>query len=262
MMEIVKQWIEKLQVIAKDPAKLSMALVSIFLLGILLSAYRLASLPSDLIYQGGMTSSGSEAWVLAKLFTTIGITLIIGVAVIYFQYKVKKEVFVFVEKQQTSTTTEQNEASAEDANFDLKNFQDSITKSKDLGEKKQNGLNLICKYLEAGQGALYSWNGSEAKFTNGFAFAPETEVPAYTSGEGLVGQAATGKSIYLDELPEDYVQTIESGLGMAKPRILFVMPLRKNNQVTGIIEVAAFKPLSESVRKKAMEAGNILADNC
>lgn len=262
MMEIVKQWIEKLQLLAKDPAKLSMALVFIFLLGILLSAYRMASLPSDLIYRGGMTSSGSEAWVLAKLFATVGITLLVGMAIIYFQFKVKKEVFVFVEKQQTNSSAQESETSAEDANFDLKNFQDSIAKSKDTLEKKQNGLNLICKYLEAGQGALYSWSGSEAKFTNGFAFAPEQEVPAYALGEGLVGQAASGKSIYLDELPEDYVRTIESGLGIAKPRILFVLPLKKNNQVTGIIEVAAFKPLSENMRKKAMEAGNILADNC
>ncbi len=262
-MESLKKIFEKLQEWSKDPAKLSFGLSSVFFLAILISTYRLASLPSDLIYQGGMTSSGSEGWVYAKLFITVGITFVLGIASLYINQKIKKETIVFVEKKtDESATTSERSSADEESFFDLKNFKETLSKINNAKERKQQGLNLLSKFTEAGQAALYDWNGSEAIFALGFAFAPEADVPVYSAGEGLIGQAATGKSIYLDELPEDYFNVIESGLGSARPRSLFVMPLVKEGKVVGIIEFAALKLLSENVRKKALEAGNILADNC
>jgi putative methionine-R-sulfoxide reductase with GAF domain len=262
MIERLKEVFEKLQEWAKDPAKLSFGLSVVFFVSILISGYLLATLRHDLVFQGGMTSYKSEGWVIARLILFVVGTFLLGIAALYINQKVKKETIVFVEKKEDESETSERIAGDEENTLDLKKFQESLSKVKEIKSRKQEGLNILSNFLEAGQAAFYEWNGHEATFTFGFAFAPELEVPTYTLGEGLVGQAATGKSIYLDELPEDYFNVIESGLGSARPRSLFVIPLSKEGKVIGVIEFAALKLLSESTRKKVIEAGNILADNC
>jgi hypothetical protein len=98
---------------------------------------------------------------------------------------------------------------------------------------------------------------------SGFAvvLAEDEKNPSFQWGEGLIGQvAASGKSIYLDELPEGYASRIESGLGSALPKFLFILPIKKENEIIGVIEVATFTNLSEALRKQAQEAGTIFSE--
>jgi methyl-accepting chemotaxis protein len=134
-------------------------------------------------------------------------------------------------------------------------------------EKWQQGLNVLCDQLNAGQGALYylSTKGDKKNldFKSGFALilTDGEKVPSFELGEGLIGQvAASGKSLYLDELPEGYAALIESGLGAALPKFLFVFPLKKENETTGVVEIALFAAVSEAERQQAAEAGSILAE--
>ncbi|GAB4340808.1 MAG: hypothetical protein OHK0038_20380 [Flammeovirgaceae bacterium] len=62
-------------------------------------------------------------------------------------------------------------------------------------------------------------------------------------GEGILGQMIIEpETIYMSELPEDYIE-ISSGMGGAKPNCLLVVPLKSNNTFVGVIEVASFKTL-------------------
>lgn len=59
-------------------------------------------------------------------------------------------------------------------------------------------------------------------------------------GEGIVGRAALEKkSIYMNEVPEDYVD-VTSGLGEGNPKSLLLVPLIINEEVHGVIEFASF----------------------
>ena len=59
-------------------------------------------------------------------------------------------------------------------------------------------------------------------------------------GEGLAGNCVQEKqTIYLRDIPKDYIE-IRSGLGGSVPRSLLIVPLKKEDQITGVIEIASF----------------------
>jgi methyl-accepting chemotaxis protein len=135
------------------------------------------------------------------------------------------------------------------------------------GEKDifQKGLEAICKELAAGQGAAYKvQQDGTARFAElfaGFALSvSETTSLRYNFGEGLIGQAAAnGQLLYLDEVPEGYIKII-SGLGSASPRYLLIAPIKNQNSVLGILEIASFSPITTDQRKFIEQSAQLIAE--
>ncbi len=261
--------IEQIQQFFSNPAKVTRLALYGFFATVLVTAYWLFTLPHDLVYDGGMIDSGRAASVYAKLFTVIGLAFALCYVALLYTQRIKKETIVYLDKKldNASAAGQQNANADHHDSLDTAALREKISKQKSKEDKWQQGLNLLCSQLGTGQGALYSLRKSGDKkvleLKAGFALvlAEGEENPVFDLGEGLIGQvAAAGKSLYLDELPEGYAARIESGLGSALPKFLFIFPMKKENEVVGVVEIATFMALSEDGRKQAQQAGNVLAE--
>lgn len=247
----------------KDPARRGYWFAALYFVGIVATAWSLFSLRSNLIYDGGIVDNVLATKVYTKLYIVVGITLVLGVTAINLIIKHKKEVVVFLERQEEKVN-QQSSSNTSGESIDVESFRKSLSTAK--GDEAQTGLNQLCKLLQAGQGALYVSDLHEGKrllnLKANFALPlGESETISFEYGEGLVGQAAvSGISLYVDEIPEGYINIV-SGLGSSQPRYLFIAPLKAENEVKGVIEVATFGALTETQRKKAEEMANILAEN-
>lgn len=66
-------------------------------------------------------------------------------------------------------------------------------------------------------------------------------------GEGLVGACVLERApIFMTDVPEGYIN-ITSGLGEASPRCILLVPLKYEEEILGVIELAAFTPLEPHV---------------
>ena len=256
---------ERLLQTFKDPNKLSLLSAALFFVGVISSSYLLFALPHDLIFKGGMSSQGLETLVHAKVFVIVLLTFGMGIIAINASLRAKKEVIVFKEKKNETEQAAAILKDASEASIDVKEFVKKIKAAKP-GQQLQEGINTICQLLTAGQGAFYVVKDESGKrvaqLKSAFAIPlGESETIEFEFGDGLIGQsAASGKSMYLDEMPEGYNNTIISGLGMAAPKYIFITPVKKENTVIALLEIATFSPLTDAMQKEAGEMARILAE--
>ncbi len=114
-------------------------------------------------------------------------------------------------------------------------------------------ISQLSEYIDAVQGGFFILN-DEAKddqyfdLIAHFAYGRRKySQKRIELSEGLVGRAAYEKNtIYLDEIPEEYIE-VTSGLGEANPRVLLIVPLKVNDEVHGVLELSSFHPFAEHV---------------
>ena len=80
-------------------------------------------------------------------------------------------------------------------------------------------------------------------------------------GEGLIGQCyIEGHTIYMAKVPNNYL-SITSGLGEANPNSLLVIPLRTNEKIEGVLELASLKPFKPHEIEFLEKLGELLASS-
>ncbi|NSL87536.1 response regulator [Chitinophaga sp. Mgbs1] len=145
------------------------------------------------------------------------------------------------EQRLNKETTEQNWLLS--VTNDIKDSLQGISNVHDL---TRNSLGTLTSVAGFEAGAFYHYDERTAKLRMyGSVSMPATAPQEFSSGEGLTGQAAAGKNIQVfRNLPQDYWQIIAAS-GALRPETLVLVPLRIDGELLGIIELAAFRPVSD-----------------
>lgn len=127
-------------------------------------------------------------------------------------------------------------------------------------------ISELTKYLDAQIGGLYIVNNdeqtheTEIRLQGFYAFGRRKfEQKTTKPGENLVGQCYLEKeTIYMTDIPKGYAE-ISSGLGKDDPKSLLIVPLKLNEEVFGIVEIASLEILEDYQIDFAEKTGEIIA---
>jgi len=133
----------------------------------------------------------------------------------------------------------------------LAKFAEILRSTNDLKDLGDSIISSLVKYVGANQASLFVVNSQNEndihlELISCYAFNRKKFLQKKIDiGNGLIGQAYLERStIYLKKVPENYIK-ITSGLGEANPRVILIVPLKVNDEIEGVIELAAFKELQD-----------------
>jgi PAS domain S-box-containing protein len=130
-------------------------------------------------------------------------------------------------------------------------FSETLRANENLETLTSNIIANLVKYIKANQGYLFLVNTEEGeaehlKLLACYAYNKKRHlVKRIEWGEGITGAAwQDGDTVYLTEVPEHYV-SITSGVGEALPRCVLIVPLKINEEIHGVIEIASFNVMEQ-----------------
>lgn len=128
-------------------------------------------------------------------------------------------------------------------------FADILRSDSNLANLSDNLISKLVQYLNANQGGLFLLNTDNPsqqylELVACYAYDRKKYMQKKLEiGEGIVGQCYLEKApIILSEIPPNYLK-ITSGLGNASPRFLVTIPLIREDEVMGVLEIASFNKL-------------------
>ncbi|MFN8257155.1 MAG: GAF domain-containing protein [Bacteroidales bacterium] len=129
----------------------------------------------------------------------------------------------------------------------LAEFGEMLRESKDSLEELTNQiLTRLVRYLDASVGGLFIINDDNKEDTYleliaYYAYDRRKYVEKRIEiGQTLVGQCVLeNETIFMTEIPKDYIH-ISSGMGNDDPKSLLIVPLKLNQEVYGVVELASF----------------------
>ena len=123
--------------------------------------------------------------------------------------------------------------------------------SESLDELTYQIVSYLVKYMKLNQGGVFILNDDDEdnkflELKGCYAYERKKFLEKRISiGEGLIGQCYLERNvIYLRDVPKDYVR-ITSGLGDAPPSNLLIVPIKNEDSIEGVMELASFRLLEQ-----------------
>jgi len=125
----------------------------------------------------------------------------------------------------------------------LNKFMVILRQQENIEESSQSIISELIKYIGANQGGIYIADHEKEVLELAAFYAYDRQKfinQQFHYGEGMIGQVFLEKETQLLKVvPEEYIR-ITSGLGDAPPRCIVIVPLKINEEVNGILEIATF----------------------
>jgi PAS domain S-box-containing protein len=168
----------------------------------------------------------------------------------------------FREKLMTDKTAAEKQAWE---NTGLAAFGDLVRSVDNTQQLSNEAIRFVVKHLRSNHGAVFILNNSNKgnetlDLTASYAFdGIKNPAQSIDTGQGLVGQCFSNKeTIVLYDVPQNYIK-ITSGLGMAAPSCIVIVPLKSSDQVIGVMEVASFNRLEQHQIQFLEKVAEVLA---
>ncbi|TAD95086.1 MAG: HAMP domain-containing protein [Bacteroidetes bacterium] len=126
-------------------------------------------------------------------------------------------------------------------------FSEILRSNTDLNLLYDHFLASLVKYMNANQAGLFihqitQYEEQELELMSCYAYERKRFLEKKVNiDEGLLGQCFQEKSVvFITEIPDSYIH-IRSGLGGTNPKSLLLVPIKINDKVLGVIELASFE---------------------
>jgi len=138
-------------------------------------------------------------------------------------------------------------------------------KQSDFKSLSEELISSLVKYLDVQMGGIFILNrdheeGQMLELTACYAYnrlkTLEKKIPV---DKGLVGQCyLEGETIYMTKVPQDFVN-ITSGLGDTRPGCILIVPLKLNDNIEGVVELASLKEFEDHEIEFVEKLGETIA---
>ena len=152
---------------------------------------------------------------------------------------------------------------------------EGIAKFSDVARNNQNNIEklsnevirFLTKHMNAQQGSLFVLHDDEdqephLELAACYAFDKKKFIEKKIDiGSGLVGQAyMEGGTILLTDVPSNYIN-ITSGLGHATPNCVIIVPMKYNDRVEAVLELASFNKFEDHEVEFLEKTGEVIASS-
>jgi len=141
------------------------------------------------------------------------------------------------------------------------NISDIVGQIKKADNWKEYGdsvLYALSKQIDIAVGMVYQLTGEEFISAATFAYYNDEAPKSFKMGEGISGQVAKDrKAMFLNDLPSKSLMIV-SGLGQIEVNNLAIIPILKDDNVLGLIEIATFKPFDKWFVNNINEISNAI----
>jgi hypothetical protein len=177
---------------------------------------------------------------------------------IYMKAEEDRAVASQINDDQYEKEVDQKMKETADSGFDLKALLDKTGKNDDWKSFGDALLYAFSKQMDVAVGIVFKCDNDEFSAAATFAYYNNESPSSFKMGEGLSGQVAKDrKPMFLNDLPSKSLMIV-SGLGQIEVNNLAIIPILKDDNAVGLIEIATFKPFENGFINKIDEISNAI----